>query len=437
MSIRELFRQKLENAEIVPDYSVNTKLMRRLALREFLSFNPVRFNIYYIGSIVVAGIAAAIILSSGHGKSNQLTPSSLTDKTGKSDETEYINVPAEQTIINKSETTTGMISESVKSKVVVSNKIISEESSAKKGELRKDNRIIHMSKIDSIPKKGLFTEVYADKNKLQYGIKTDEVLFVSSSTKGCTPLKLRFYLKTDSYDSCRWTFGDGGYSDEKNPEWIFDVPGEYKVVLQVFGSAVSQASSSALITVYPKPLASFEISPEKAVLPDDEIRFLNYSTDAVKYLWDFGDGISSELFEPLHIYTKFGNYNVRLVATSEYGCSDTLIVLNAFAGSEYYIEFPNAFIPNTEGPSGGMYSSKSDEAAQVFHPVFSGVSDYQLKIFSKLGLLIFESNDVSIGWDGYFKGQLSNTGVYIWKVRGNFRNGEPFIKMGDVTLLRN
>jgi hypothetical protein len=111
--------------------------------------------------------------------------------------------------------------------------------------------------------------------------------------------------------------------------------------------------------------------------------------------------------------------------------------LNAFTGSEYFIEFPNAFIPNMQGPSGGYYSSKSDEDAQVFHPVSSGVADYQFKVFSKLGILIFESSDINIGWDGYFKGQLCEPGVYIWKVRGNFRNGEPFTRMGDITLLKN
>ena len=51
--------------------------------------------------------------------------------------------------------------------------------------------------------------------------------------------------------------------------------------------------------------------------------------------------------------------------------------------------------------------------------------------------MIFESNDINIGWDGYNKGELCEPGVYIWKVRGKFRNGEPFIKMGDVTLLKN
>ena len=80
---------------------------------------------------------------------------------------------------------------------------------------------------------------------------------------------------------------------------------------------------------------------------------------------------------------------------------------------------------------------ESDEAAQVFHPSVSGVTEYHLKIFSKLGIPIFESNDLNLGWDGYNKGQLCEPGVYIWKVRGKYSNGEPFTKMGDVILLKN
>ena len=59
---------------------------------------------------------------------------------------------------------------------------------------------------------------------------------------------------------------------------------------------------------------------------------------------------------------KFGNYNIRLLVTSEYGCTDSLVVMNAFSDLKYFIEFPNAFIPNPHGPSGGYYSSKSDES---------------------------------------------------------------------------
>jgi PKD repeat protein len=267
-------------------------------------------------------------------------------------------------------------------------------------------------------------------------LKGDNLLFQVSDTEGCAPLNLTFYSESNSSDSCRWTFGDGGYSNEKNPKWIFDFEGEYKVVLNVFGKDGSKETSFKMITVYPRPKARFEINPENAVLPKDEIRFFNYSTDATNFEWNFGDGISSELFEPSHKYIKSGNFNVRLIATSDHGCSDSLTVMNAYSGSESFINFPNVFIPNVQGPSGGAYSAKSDEAALIFHPVSSGVSDYQLKIFSRLGILVFETNDINIGWDGYFKGQLSKAGVYIWKVRGTFRNGEPFIKTGDVTILR-
>lgn len=437
MSLRELFRHKLENAEIVPDASVNTKLMRRLAKREFVRFNPARFNIWYLGGIVAAGIAVALIFTSRPDNSNKSTPLNTPGEINKSGIIENTIIPVEKPAIQQPDISTKNIPESKKIKPVYRTKAGSDKEPSQIIESR-ENKVITQTAVDnSFSKRGLFTEALAGKNKLQGGIKTDKVLFETSATEGCTPLKIKFNNRSESYDSCRWTFGDGGSSSEKNPEWIFDVAGEYKVVLQVYGPGGLQLTSSTVITVHPKPQARFEIAPEKAVLPRDEIRFYNYSAGAVHFRWEFGDGSSSELFEPRYRYAKFGNFNVRLVASSEKGCLDSLIVMNAFSDSEYFIDFPNAFIPNPEGPSGGYYSSKSDEAAQVFHPVFSGVSDYQLKIFSKLGLLIFETNDVNIGWDGYFKGQKSEPGVYIWKVRGTFRNGEPFTKMGDLTLLRN
>jgi PKD repeat protein len=437
ISIRELFRQKLENAEIIPDSSVRTKLMRKLAMREFMHFNPARFNIYYLAGIFVAGVTASVILFSGTGKTDQLTPLNVTNEIRKTTDTVKSNIYVEQNVTQKSRRSKESNSETIKNKPIIRPASEIKKESAPNSVQRENNSVIPSEVNDSYSKNGLITNKSVDKKKLQGGFKTEEVLFQPSSKEGCSPLKISFYNKAVSYDSCRWTFGDGGYSNEKNPQWIFDVEGEYKVVLHLFGSDGFQATSSTVITVYPRPIARFEIAPEKAILPETEIRFYNYSTDALHFNWNFGDGSSSDLFEPRHQYSKFGNYNVRLVVTSEYGCSDSLIVSNAFSGSAYFIDFPNAFIPNSQGPTGGYYSSKSDEAAQVFHPVFSGVSEYQLKIFSKLGILIFESNDINIGWDGYYKGHLSDPGVFIWKIRGNFRNGEPFTKMGDVTLLRN
>jgi PKD repeat protein len=437
INLRELFSRKLRKAEVVPDASVRSNLMRRVARKEFVRFNVSRLNIYYLGGILISGIAAGLLLFSPSGNTDHLNKSITSGKVNKTDTINYLEVPVEQPQ-RKDRYRSKIIGGETKSKLIISNP--TDKVSIKfieTSDSNKDSAPQTTSINSSLSKNGLFSKATADNQKLQSGYKPDALLIDPYASFGCAPMKVRFYNKSTSYDSCRWTFGDGGYSNKKDPEWIFDVAGEYKVILNVYSAGGRLSSSVATVTVHPRPQAHFEISPAKAVLPNDEIRFMNYSTNAVQFMWKFGDGTTSESFEPVHTYSKFSSYNVSLVVFSDWGCSDSLTVLNAFSGSEYYIEFPNAFIPNPQGPSGGYFSSKSDESAQVFHPSFSGVSDYQLKIFSKLGIVIFESSDINLGWDGYNKGQLCDPGVYIWKVRGKFRNGEPFIKMGDVTLLKN
>lgn len=437
INLRELFSIKLGKAEVLPDASVRSKLLRRVARKEFLRFNISKLNIYYTGGILISGIAAGLLLFSPSENTDHINKTVAVEKVNKTDTVNYLVVPVERPQrkeVGKSNINTG----GTKSKLIISRFADKGNISSVRKTDSDNNRAPQTTGINSsLSKKGLFPEAASGNKKLQSGYKPDALLIDPDASVGCAPLKVRFYNKSASYDSCRWKFGDGGYSDKKNPEWIFDVAGEYKVILNVYSDGGRLTTSVATVTVYPRPQAHFEISPEKAVLPNDEIHFLNYSSNAVQFKWRFGDGTTSESFEPVHTYSKFDNYNVSLVVYSDWGCSDSLAVLNAFSGSKYFIEFPNAFIPNPQGSSGGYYSSKSDESAQVFHPSFSGVSDYQLKIFSKLGIVIFESSDVNLGWDGYHKGQLCDPGVYIWKVRGKFRNGEPFIKMGDVTLLKN
>jgi PKD repeat protein len=435
ISLKDLFRKKLGKAEVIPDASVKSDLMRRISRKEFLRFSASRFNIYYLG-IIISGFTGLLLFSTSEYKHHQ-NISPVSKGAFKTDTVNYFEIPVQKPDRNDhipSENTHNK----TKSNIFISHLTGNEEFKFVKTTDKDRAAVLLPAAINnSLWGKGLFTDTAASNQKLKARYIPDELLIDPNASVGCAPLKVKFYNKSTSYDSCRWTFGDGGYSNKKDPEWIFDVAGEYKVVLNVYYNNGKQSSSSVTVIVHPRPQAHFEISPAKAVVPNDEIRFLNYSTNAVQFRWKFGDGATSESFEPLHTYSKYGRYNVSLVAISDWGCSDSLTVMNAFSDSKYYIEFPNAFIPNSQGPSGGYYSSKSDEGAQVFHPSFTGVSDYQLKIFSKLGIVIFETNDINLGWDGYNKGQLCDPGVYIWKVRGKFRNGEQFIKMGDITLLKD
>jgi PKD repeat protein len=437
INLRKLFRQKLENAEVIPDAAVKSKLMRKVARKEFMRFNPARLNIYYIAGLLISGIAIAVLILSGSENSYNLNSVKQSASSGKTDTDNYFQLRVNQPARQEAEKAIENLDKVKVSNSVTHRKNEKTTEASKVSRPVQNNTFLPVSINKSLSKNGLYPEGASAKKKLQSINKPDLFMIEPNTSEGCAPFKIRFHNNAAAYDSCRWTFGDGGYSNEKDPEWIFDVEGEYKIVLQVFNQNGQNLSSFATVKVHPKPQAHFEITPEKAVLPNDEIHFLNYSVNAVGFRWKFGDGSTSESFEPSHTYAKFNNYDVSLVAYSDWGCSDSLIVSNAFLGSEYFIDFPNAFIPNEQGPTGGYFTTKSDEAAQIFHPSYSGVTEYQLKIFSKLGIPIFESVDINLGWDGYNKGQLCEPGVYIWKVRGKFRNGEPFIKMGDVTLLKN
>lgn len=439
IQLEELFRKKLGSTEVMLGPRFNSSLMKKLARREFMTFNPAKINIFYAGGIVVAGIAAILVLSLNTKEippvnrsyiSENIVVNEVIDTTAnKNPAAVVLDEPTEQPALTITAVKTAVSAENA---VPVTN---GRETIIESNEPPVE--ITRKTLEPAVIKKDIITRERLIYNKLAANNKNTTKLFVPSALKGCSPFSVKFAITSEKIDSCHWSFGSAGVSSEKAPEWIFTSPGDFEVRLEAFSAGRLTGVYSENITVYPRPVVRFEISPEQAIIPDEEVRFINYSSGAVRYLWDFGDGYSSQQFEPLYRYKKFGNYTVTLKAYNEYGCTDSVIKPDAFASSKCYIEFPNAFIPNKNGPSGGLYSQKSDELAQVFHPVSLGVTNYKLKIFSKQGILIFESSDVNIGWDGYLNGQLSAPGVYIWQASGQYRTGESFSKIGDVTLLNN
>jgi len=49
--------------------------------------------------------------------------------------------------------------------------------------------------------------------------------------------------------------------------------------------------------------------------------------------------------------------------------------------------------------------------------------------------VVFESDRVEIGWDGYINGTPARQDVYVWKARGTCINGKSFVKHGNLTLI--
>ncbi|MDX1905652.1 MAG: PKD domain-containing protein [Bacteroidia bacterium] len=92
--------------------------------------------------------------------------------------------------------------------------------------------------------------------------------------------------------------------------------------------------------------------------------------------------------------------------------------------SEATVYAPNAFTPNGDGIN------------DAFKIEGFRVQSVNLKIYSRWGMLLFETNDLNQGWDGTYKGENVNEGVYVFVARGVAYTGKPFLLKGSVTVLR-
>ncbi len=257
---------------------------------------------------------------------------------------------------------------------------------------------------------------------------------------GCSPLTTKFAdlitgNSTETITGWQWNFGDGSISDDEFPEHVFTGTGTYVVTLEVTTSSGCRqvSANGSPITVHPDPVAEFTASPTLVYVPRGNVTFVNTSSGAVSYEWEFGDGKSSDLeTPPPHKYPDIGLYPILLTATNEFGCIDTTVHSIIATGE---IKFPSAFTPDPNGSSGGSYDPRN-LSNDVFFPRHAGVTEYHLQIFNRWGELIFESFDVNIGWDGYYRGELCKQDVYVWKAFARLNDGRTFNSVGDVTLLR-
>ncbi|MEQ9438484.1 MAG: PKD domain-containing protein [Cyclobacteriaceae bacterium] len=267
-----------------------------------------------------------------------------------------------------------------------------------------------------------------------------EVDFTYEPPKGCRPLTVQFrnlsrYAEADSY---RWSFGEGeGVSTEENPVYTYYEPGFYTITLEASNSVgvtiVEKKEFS--VEVYETPRAYFNLRPEKAFL-GEPIYFVNLSYGAENYYWDFGDGTTSTDSNPEHTYETTGSFDIQLIAESNKGCMDTILVESAVIIEDGgTVQVPNAFTPNQFGP-GGSEVIGADGKNDIFLPVFEGLTKFHMMVYNRWGEMMFESFDKNQGWNGYYKGKLCPKDAYVYKLELQFSDGNYKTIVGDVTLVR-
>jgi len=258
----------------------------------------------------------------------------------------------------------------------------------------------------------------------------------SPDTSGCPPLQVPFRNNSLNAVTYRWDFDDGGYSTEKDPIHTFLQSGTYHVKL-VASNVTGKDSTEMEITVFDLPEVMFDPSITETENRLELITFTNNTVNGSSYLWNFGDGTTSDEVSPGHIYNRSGTFTVTLYAWSVEGCSDTLVRedLVTIHSSEDSITFPNAFRWNGTGSTGGRWT-EGDIDNTIFHPNVENVTELRMVIFTRHGHRIFETNEVYVGWDGYINSStLAPQGVYIYKAWVTYSDGKKEVISGDVTFL--
>ncbi len=121
-------------------------------------------------------------------------------------------------------------------------------------------------------------------------------------------------------DFRQWTLNGAVISSADAANYIFNDVGVYSINLEVKNTAGCASNIEKIITINPSPVASFSSSALFGS-PPMIISFENSSINATNYNWNFGDGNSSEIFEPTHIFEDTGTFFIELIAIDSSGCS--------------------------------------------------------------------------------------------------------------------
>ena len=154
------------------------------------------------------------------------------------------------------------------------------------------------------------------------------IIQFEGDTVGCVNTDIEFTnMSLGSSLSYMWDFGDSNTSTAENPVHQYTMPGVYDVCLTIEenGLCVLQECKLGYVNIG-DPEAMFTFGNTGAPCPPLEVDFMNQSTGAISYLWDFGDNSgASTLTDPSHIYAIAGLFDVQLVAEANSACRDTFV----------------------------------------------------------------------------------------------------------------
>ncbi len=230
------------------------------------------------------------------------------------------------------------------------------------------------------------------------------VNFSLSDSVGCYPKTIQFTDNSipgsGTINEWQWDFGDGNLSNQQNPVHTYTALGNFGITLRVKNTFGCQATLHRpnLVQLQSGVVANFNFTSSISCQPPTTATFTNLSVGSgiLTHQWNFGDGGTSTLPNPVHVYNSSGSYSVTLITTSSAGCSDTITRQNSiivgggnanFAFSPACAGSPVAFT-NTSTPAStsALWNFGDGTTSTDIDPIKTfAAGTYQVKLVSTFG----------------------------------------------------
>lgn len=170
---------------------------------------------------------------------------------------------------------------------------------------------------------GVTTNTLTKNNYITVTQSTVTAAFTGTPVSGNAPLTVSFTDQSTgspAVSSWNWNFGDNTTSTSRNPSHTYSNPGTYTVSLTAGnGTSTNAITKTNYITARTVSTgANFSATPTsgRATL---RVSFTDLTPNATQWLWNFGDGGSSTLRNPVRFYSRSGTYTVSLRVTNSLG----------------------------------------------------------------------------------------------------------------------
>ncbi|HNT81105.1 MAG TPA: gliding motility-associated C-terminal domain-containing protein [Bacteroidia bacterium] len=189
-------------------------------------------------------------------------------------------------------------------------------------------------------------------------------------------------------------------------------------------SSVSQEGLNLIQTHHNEPKASIMANPISGYAPLS-VQFNNkgYGDDV---RWDFGDGsVYSSFTNTSHVFEKPGTYQVILISRDKAGKETKDQVSIEVYPPSAFGTIPNIFTPNNDG-----YNDQ-------FEIIGENISSFQMTVFDRFGVVVFNSSQFGNWWDGKLNsGMPAKEDTYYYKIGASGSDGRKYQFQGAVRLVR-